>query len=48
MGRWLAKAKGTEGAGSGKAQRKVDLTNQDPCESAESIRELERENEVLK
>lgn len=48
LGRWLAKARGTEGTGSGSAQRKADPASQDPHEMAKRIRELELENEFLK
>ena len=47
LGRWLAKARGTEGIGSGSAQRKAAPASQDPHEMAKRIRELELENEFF-
>ena len=48
LGRWVAKAQGTEGTGSGSHRRKADPNSQHPAELAKRIRELELENEFLK
>ena len=48
LGRWMAKAEGTLGTGSGSHMRAADAASQDPAEMAKRIKELERENEFLK
>ena len=48
LGRWVAKAEGTLGTGSGSHMRAADAASQDPAEMAKRIKELERENEFLK
>lgn len=48
LGRWVAKAQGTVGTGSGSHMRKADPDSQDPTELAKRVRELEIENEFLK
>lgn len=48
LGRWIAKAQGTEGRGSGWHRKAGDPNSQDPAEMAKRIRELELENDFLK
>ena len=50
LGRWVAAAQGTQGAGSGSHRRKANPDSQDPSELSKRVRELELEleNEFLK
>lgn len=48
LGRWLAKATGTEGTGSGSARRAPDANSDDPAEMAKEIARLKQENAFLK
>lgn len=48
LGRWVAKAQGTEGKGTGWHRKPADVHSQDPAELAKRVRELELENEFLK
>lgn len=48
LGCWLAKARGTEGIGSGSVQRKAGSVSYDLHEMVKCIRELEVENEFFK
>ena len=48
LGRWVAKATGTEGTGSGSARRAPDANSDDPAEMAKEIARLKQENAFLK
>lgn len=48
LGRWVAKANGTEGTGSGSARRTPDPDSGDPTEMAKEIARLRQENAFLK
>ena len=48
LGRWVAKAQGTLGTGSGSHKRAADITSDDPAQLRKRIMELERENDILK
>ena len=49
LGRWVAKATGTEGTGSGSARRaSADANSDDPAEMAKEIARLKQENAFLK
>lgn len=47
LGRWVFKAQGTVGTGSGSHVRKADPDFQDPVELAKRVAELELENEFF-
>lgn len=47
LGRWVAKATGTKGTGSGSDRRTLDPTSDDPHEMQREIQRLRQENTFL-
>lgn len=48
LGRWVSRAQGTEGKGSGWHRKPADISSMDATEMQKRIDELEMENEFLR